>query len=128
MRVDCIFCSYASSGVDDLKAHSANCGLHPLTAERDQLRAEVERLRESGRIGVDTWKYAAEQATARADVAQGAAVDLAKKLAVARTALFEIRQHSAPCGIERGDAAVEAIAVAALDATNVDPAVKPVAG
>ena len=45
MRVDCIFCGFESYGVDGLKAHSATCTLHPLAAERDQLRAENERLR-----------------------------------------------------------------------------------
>ena len=45
MRVDCIFCGFESYGVDGVRAHSATCNLHPLAAERDQLRAENERLR-----------------------------------------------------------------------------------
>ena len=45
MRVDCIFCGFESYGVDGVRAHSATCNLHPLAAERDKLRAEVERLR-----------------------------------------------------------------------------------
>lgn len=45
MGIECIFCGFESYGVDGLKAHSATCNLHPLAAERDQLRAEVERLR-----------------------------------------------------------------------------------
>ena len=44
MRADCIFCGFESYGVDGLKAHSATCNLHPLAAERDQLRADNKRL------------------------------------------------------------------------------------
>lgn len=52
------------------------------------------------------------------DEARAAAVDLAKKVATLRTAMFEIRQHTAPSGIDRGDSAVEAIATAALEETK----------
>lgn len=55
---------------------------------------------------------------AKRDEARAAAVDLAKKVATLRTAMFEIRQHTAPSGIDRGDSAVEAIATAALEETK----------
>jgi hypothetical protein len=41
MRYDCIFCAYESYGVDGLKQHSATCDLHPLAAERDELRDQL---------------------------------------------------------------------------------------
>lgn len=50
--------------------------------------------------------------------ARAAAVDLAKKVAMLRTAMFEIRQHSAPLGTDSGDLAVEAIAIKALEDTE----------
>lgn len=51
-------------------------------------------------------------------IARQAAIDLAKKVVTLRTAMFEIRQHSAPSGIESGDLAIEAIAIRALEDTE----------
>ena len=72
-----------------------------LTAERDQLRAENERLKEAGRIAVETWQFAAKQLTARCDEAererdeaQAHAADLRAALDLARVQFDWIRQNS----------------------------------
>lgn len=87
-----------------------------ITIERDELRAEAERLRERG----DGFRTNMLSASLECDEARAAAVDLAKKVATLRTAMFEVRQHAAPSGIDRGNSAIEAIAVKALEETNAN--------
>jgi hypothetical protein len=91
-----------------------------LTAERDQLRAENERLKEAGRIAVETWQFAAKQLTARCDEAererdeaQAHAADLRAALDLARVQFDWVRQNSKPPVNGYSESAIWAVVVTA---------------
>jgi|LakMenEpi03Aug12_release.lakeMendotaPanAssembly.Ray.scaffolds.fasta_scaffold722842_2 hypothetical protein len=98
-----------------------------LTAERDQLRAENERLKEAGRIAVETWQFAAKQLTARCDEAERERDEAQAHAADLRAALDKIvemnRQHASdqygdPAKAEQWSRVLVARAVLAIAAVE----------
>ena len=116
MRVDCIFCGFESYGVDGLKAHSATCNLHPLAAERDQLRAQLEVASGNARLYADKCvALEAEVERLRREVAvicritQGNAADLAKPVDTVAEYVTEARGRI-NAAIARAEAAESTVA------------------
>jgi hypothetical protein len=66
--IECILCAHCNNYAT--ATGGGICAACAITAERDQLRAENERLKEAGRIAVETWRFAAEQLAARCDTAE----------------------------------------------------------
>jgi len=77
--------------------------LRELEAERDQLRAEVERLKEAGRIAVETWQFASKQLAARCDEAEAERDEARKENDFMRLRLAESDKACVYCSLPKAE-------------------------
>ncbi|NBW10815.1 MAG: hypothetical protein EBR82_22585 [Caulobacteraceae bacterium] len=98
------------------RAESAEAELCDVVRDCGGNAANVDNKRQWVALHFQSHKARAEAAEKDADICRASRAEIMAHAERLRAALFDIRQHVAPSGIDRDDAAVDAICIAAIAA------------